>query len=82
MSDAAANEYGLAVTSTITASTSKKILKLDPYTENGICEPVVNNILGPTCKTARECVDVIEKIMKTQGSNNAEIILVADQEEA
>ena len=30
MSDSAANEYGLAVTSTITAATTKKILALDP----------------------------------------------------
>ncbi len=82
MGDAAANEYGLAVTATVTASTCDAILALDPFTKTGICEPVVNNLLGCACKTARECVDLIETIMQEQGSNAPETILVADQDEA
>ena len=82
MGDASANEYGLAVTATVTAYTCDAILALDPFTKTGICEPVVNNLLGCTCKTARECVDLIEEIMEDQGSNAAETILVADQDEA
>lgn len=77
-----ANEMGLYVTSSVTASTCKQILEADPLTKNGICESVIPEILGSSCKNATEAISLVEKLMKEFGSQGCENIMIADKDSA
>lgn len=77
----ALNEYGLNCTATIDGYTRPEIRELDPFLKNGICEPIITNIFGASCKSVRESIDLIENIMENFGSALPNIMLMADQKE-
>jgi len=80
--DACVNEYGLAVSATVTAYANEKALKADPLVEDGISEGSISLVLGSSCKNAREAVELLCDIVDEYGSAESNIIFIADQEEA
>lgn len=82
MDVACSNDYGLCVTGTVTTYSHPKILKLDPLTENGICEQTICELIIMTCKNCTEAIDLIEKLMAKNGNFCPNTLIVADQKEA
>ncbi|MDO5847209.1 MAG: C69 family dipeptidase [Methanocorpusculum sp.] len=76
-----ANEWGLAVSATVTAYSSDAALKADPDVEDGITEGDIPNLLAASCKTAREAVELLCRILDGKGTSEQNIIMIADQDE-
>lgn len=76
------NEYGLAITATITATTRKEVLDKDPFVEDGISEACIGDIVAMNCKTSREGVKFLADVIKKYGNSEPNVILMADQNEA
>lgn len=76
------NELGVAATSTITAYPNEKALAADPFTENGLYELSVNDLILSRAATAREGIELIAAIVDEHGSGEGNIIMVADKNEA
>lgn len=82
MEVALSNDYGLCVTGTVSTHLHPKIAKIDPNTNNGICEQTICKLIIMTCKTCKESIDLIEKLMEKNGNLDPNTVLVADQKEA
>ena len=82
MDSACVNEKGLAVSGTVTASTDKRALAVDPFVPDGFGEESLPGLLIQCCSTAREAVDLFAKVVAAKGHTNAEIYMVADKDEA
>ena len=82
--DAAActNEYGVAMSMSVTAYANEAALKADPLVETGICEDAATDLVICQSKTAREGVDVLLGIIDYYGSSESNIAIIADQSEA
>ena len=82
--DAAActNEYGVAMTMSVTAFPIGDALQADPLVENGLCEDAATDLVICQSKTAREAVEVLLGIIDKYGSSESNIALIADQSEA
>jgi len=80
--DVCSNEYGLAISATVTAYANEKALQADPYVEDGISEGSISLVLGSSCKNAREAVELLCDIVDKYGSADSNIVYIADQEEA
>lgn len=80
--EACSNEYGVVVSATVTCYTSPEILKLDPFVEDGFSEEVCADILCMCSKSAREAIELCGQIVDAYGSNNANSLVCADQNEA
>lgn len=76
------NEYGLAITATVTAKSNKKILKADPFVKTGISEACIGDIVAMCCKTSREAVKFLGDVIKKCGNAEPNVIMIADQDEA
>ena len=81
--DAAActNEYGVAMTMSVTAFPNKAALEADPLVEDGICEDAAVDLVVCQSKTAREGVETLLGIIDKYGSSESNIAIIADQEE-
>lgn len=79
---ACTNEYGLAVSATVSCYTQQAILDLDPFNKDGISEEVSASILCMCSKNAREAVELAGKIVDEYGAENANSLVAADQKEA
>lgn len=80
--EAGFNECGVAATSTITAYPNDAALKADPFTENGLYELSVNDIILSFASSAREGIEIIADIVDEHGSGEGNIIMIADKDEA
>ena len=82
-SDAAActNEYGVAMTMSVTAFPNNESLEADPLIEDGICEDTAVDLVVCQSKTAREGVDVLLGLIDKYGSSGSNIAIIADQNE-
>lgn len=76
------NEYGLAITATVTAMSNKKVLEADPFVKTGISEACIGDIVAMCCKTGREAVEFLGKVIKECGNAEPNVIMIADQNEA
>ena len=76
------NEWGLAVSATVTAYSCEEALKADPNVKDGIAEGAIPNILTASCKTAREAAELLCRILDEKGTAEQNIIMMADQNEA
>lgn len=78
------NEYGLAVVGTISASVSEAYEAVDPYQEtgHGLREAIIPGLVCCQAKTAREAVEVLAALTDKYGSEEGNILLFADQNEA
>ena len=77
-----ANEWGLAVSATVTAYSCDAALNADPDVIDGIAEEDISNLLAASCKTAREAVNLLCRILDEKGTAEQNIIMIADQDEA
>lgn len=81
-SSVAMNEYGVALTATITGYYCKEAREADPDVAGGIAEETIPNVLAPCCRTAREAIELLARVVDEVGSAEQNIIMVADQKEA
>ena len=81
--DAAActNEYGVAMTMSITAFPNNATLEADPWVEDGITEYTATDLVICQSKTAREAVEKLCGLIDKYGSSESNIALIADQNE-
>ena len=75
------NEYGVAMTMSVTAFSNKNALKADPLIDNGIAEDTAVDLVVCQSKTAREGVDVLCGLIDKYGSSGSDIAIIADQNE-
>ncbi len=78
----ASNEYGVSVVACITARSKEEAVAADPFEACGIGEEKLALILASTAKNAKEAVDILCGQIEEIGAETAEIVLIADQEEA
>jgi len=79
---ACTNEYGLSISATVSAYAKPEVGSVDPYVEGSLREAALTEIVAATCKTAKEGVKLLANIIETSGSEEGNVILLADQEEA
>ncbi len=62
------NSEGIGESSTETIFSNEKVLKIDPYVENGLTEECTFNIILPYIHSAREGVERLGKLIEEYGS--------------
>ncbi len=67
------NEYGVAMTMSITAFANNTALNADPLVENGLTEFTANELVICQSKTAREAVNVLLSLIDTYGSSESKL---------
>ena len=82
MDSACVNEKGLAVSGTVTASTDRRALEVDPFVRGGFGEDSLPGLLIQCCATAREALDLFARAVAAKGHASAEIYMFADKDEA
>ena len=83
VSDAAActNEYGVSMTMSVSAHLNNETLKADPHVKGGLAEVSATDLVICQSKTAREAVEVLFGIVDKYGNAEANIAMIADQNE-
>ena len=76
------NEYGVAMSMSVTAYPNKAALDADPLVKEGISEFGANDFVICQSKTAREGVENLLELMDKYGSGESNIAIIADQNEA
>ena len=76
------NEYGVTVIGTVSAYPKEEVLKVDPFVDAGLREPVLPAAVDCSVKTAREGVELLASIVEKYGSAEGNIIFIGDQKEA
>lgn len=66
--EAGFNSVGVGMSATETIFSSKKVLALDPYVEDGLAENSVFDIVLPYVKSAREGVERLSSLIEEKGS--------------
>ncbi len=79
--EAGFNEYGLAASTTVSASANDEILKFDPYVKGGITEADMASLILMQSKTAREGIELIAKIVDEKGAGEGNVLYLADKNE-
>ena len=76
------NEYGVAMTMSVTAFSNSAVLKADPLIGHGLTENTAVDLVVCQSATAREGVEVLLSLIDTYGSSEINIAMIADQKEA
>ena len=76
------NEKGLAITATVTGYVRPEIREAFPAIKTGCAEENLTSVLAASCATAAEAVDLMGAIMAKRGTNERNIVMVADRKEA
>lgn len=79
---AATNEYGLSISATVSAYPRPEVEKVDPFVEGGLREAALTGLLAATCKTPKEAIQKLAEIYKKYGSEEGNVILLANKDEA
>ncbi len=79
---AVTNEYGLAISATVTGYNAPAVREADPNVPDGISEKTLPSILAACCRTAREAVELTARIVDEMGSGEQNIVMMADTNEA
>jgi dipeptidase len=81
--EAGFNSAGVTMSATESIQSSDAALKVDPYLDKtGITESEVTSVILPQIKTARQGVELLGKIIDSQGSGEGFGIAFADKNEA
>ena len=75
------NEYGVAMTMSVSAFANDDALKADPLIKDGIAEDTATDLVICQSKTAREAVDVLCGIIDKYGNSECNIAIIADSKE-
>lgn len=78
---ASTNEYGLSISATVSASPSEAVEKVDPFVEGGLREAALTELVAATCKTPKEGVERLAEVIEKYGSEEGNIIFLANKEE-
>ena len=83
VSDAAActNEYGVAMTMSVSAYLNNASLQADPLVREGVTEVSATDLVICQSKTAREAVDVLLGLVDKYGNAESNIAIISDQNE-
>jgi dipeptidase len=76
------NEYNLAISATNSVDVNDAALKADPLVDAGVIEADIPTLVLPQAKTAREAIDLLGKVVTSQGAGEGNGILFADTKEA
>ena len=76
------NEYGVAMTMSVTAFSNEAALEADPWVSAGLTEFTANQLVISTSTSAREAVQRLTKLLDQYGSAETNIAMIADQTEA
>ena len=76
------NEYGVAMTMSVTAFSNKAAMAADPWVPAGITENTMDQMVITVSKTAREAVQNLFALIDQYGSSETNIALIIDQKEA
>jgi len=76
------NEYGVAMTMSVTAFSNNAAKAADPWVSEGITEFTMNQLIITTSKTAKEAVQRLAQLIDRYGSSETNIALIIDQHEA
>ncbi len=79
---ASTNEYGLSISATVSASPKEAVEKVDPFVEGGLREAALTELIAATCKTPKEGVQRLAEVIEKYGSEEGNIIFLANKEEA
>ncbi|MCD6048279.1 MAG: peptidase [Gammaproteobacteria bacterium] len=83
MEEAGLNEFGIAMSATETIYASDKAAAADPYvTKTGITESAIPTVILPQIKSAKAGVELLGKIVETQGAGEGFGVIFADKNEA
>ena len=75
------NEYGVAISATISCGLSEAAMAADPPVENGLREASLPTVIIPYVKTAREAVLRLGGIVETLGSEAGNTVFIGDAQE-
>ncbi|MGI5173553.1 C69 family dipeptidase [Treponema sp. OMZ 840] len=75
------NEFGVAMSATVSAAPGAAALKYDPLVKTGLSEASIVTVVLPYVKTAREAVKRTAEIIDVHGSAEGNILFFADAEE-
>lgn len=75
------NEYGVAMTMSVTAFPNGDALEADPLVEDGLSEFSASDLVVCQSKTARKAVEVLFGLIDKYGSSESNIAIIADQNE-
>ena len=75
------NEYGVAMTISVSAFSNNDSLEADPLIKNGLSEFTAVDLVVCQSKTAREGVDALFRLIDKYGSSESNIAIIADQNE-
>lgn len=78
---ACTNEYGVAMSMSITAFPNNATMEADPWVEDGITEYTATDLVICQSKTAREAVEKLCGLIDKYGSSESNIAIIADQNE-
>ncbi|MBO7662828.1 MAG: C69 family dipeptidase [Clostridia bacterium] len=76
------NEYGVAMTMSVTAFSNKAAMTADPWVSDGITETTMDQLVITVSKTAKEAVQNLALLMDQFGSSETNIALIIDRNEA
>lgn len=76
------NEYGMSISGTVSASPSEAYEKVDPFVEYGLREAILPALIACQTKTAKEAVLKIAELVDKYGSEEGNILYMADKKEA
>ncbi len=79
---ACTNEYGLAMTMSVTGHTNDAALSADGLVKDGLTEFTASDFVVCQCQTARDAVKLLAHIIDEYGSSECNMALIADQREA
>ena len=75
------NEYGVAMTMSVTSYPNNASLQADPLIEDGLSEDAAVDLVVCQSKSAREAVEVLCGLIDKYGSDGSNIAIIADQNE-
>ena len=76
------NEYGVAMTMSVTAFSNKAAKAADPWVPDGITENTMNQLVISVSQSAKEAVEKLAQLIDQYGSSETNIALIIDQKEA
>ncbi len=76
------NEYGVAMTMSVTAFANHAAMDADPWVKTGLTEFTANDLVICQSADAREAVEVLLSLIDEYGSSESNIALISDQKEA
>lgn len=77
----AMNDCGLSINATVTAYCSDEIMNINPYVEGGISEDQMSLIVGLSCETAKQGIDLLTQIIDEKGSSGCNALMICDTNE-